>query len=317
MRGVRSAAAAAGAALAWGLVERRWFALRHQTVPALSAQAGSALRVLHLSDLHLVPDDEPMARFVRASLRHGPDLVVVTGDILGHLRAVGDAVALLTDVVRGRRGVVVLGSNDRFGPTAKNPLRYLRGPSAVGAGARLDTDRLVAGLSDAGWHVLRNQRVRVETPAGAIDVVGLDDPHIGAARPALVDWSPSAANTAMRLGVVHAPYVDAVDRFAAHDVDLTLAGHTHGGQVRIPGIGALVDNCDLPLHMARGLSAYTQRMWLHVSAGLGTSLYAPVRFACRPEATVLDIVARRVAATTPAHERAGTAPGPPVDATAL
>jgi predicted MPP superfamily phosphohydrolase len=74
-----------------------------------------------------------------------------------------------------------------------------------------------------------------------------------------------------------------------------LAGHTHGGQVRVPGVGALVTNCDLERSRARGLSPLTPAGggWLHVSAGLGASPYLPVRFACRPEATVLELVARR------------------------
>lgn len=287
-------AAVASGALAWGLLERRWFTLRHRTLPALHPDLGTALRVLHLSDLHLQPGDDRMASFVRAvARRHGPDLVVVTGDVLGHHGAVDDAVRLLGDVVDGRRGVAVLGSNDRYGPTPRNPLAYLRGPSELADPPRLDTDRLVVGLKECGWHVLGNQRAAIATPIGQLDVIGLDDPHIGAASPDEIEWSPPPAPVPLRLGVVHAPYVDIVERFATAGVDLLLAGHTHGGQVRVPGIGALTTNCDLPLRMARGATAYDDHMWLHVSAGLGTSRYAPIRFACRPEATILDLVPRR------------------------
>jgi predicted MPP superfamily phosphohydrolase len=155
---------------------------------------------------------------------------------------------------------------------------------------RLDTDRLVVGLKEAGWHVLCNERITLETAAGRVDVVGLDDPHIGAASPAQVDWSAPTPPASLRLGVVHAPYVGVLDHFAHAGFDLVLTGHTHGGQVRVPGFGALVNNCDLPLRMSRGLSRYGGRTWLHVSAGLGTSRYAPVRFACRPELSVLDLV---------------------------
>jgi predicted MPP superfamily phosphohydrolase len=116
---------------------------------------------------------------------------------------------------------------------------------------------------------------------------------MGAASPEQVDWSAPNPAVSLRLGVVHAPYVGILDHFAGAGFDLTLAGHTHGGQVRLPGFGALVDNCDLPLRMARGLSHYRNNMWLHVSAGMGTSRYAPIRFACRPEASVLDVVPRR------------------------
>ncbi len=285
-------AAAAVAGLTWGVIEHRWFVLRHQTIPALSGQRASALRILHLSDLHLEPGDRRMADFVQRTLVHGPDLIVVTGDILGHPEAIDDAVALLAAIRDGRPAVAVLGSNDRYGPVLRNPLRYLWSPTRRHPGARLDTERMVVGLKEAGWHVLRNERVTIGTSGGDIDVVGFDDPHIGADSPGQIDWSPPTGPCALRLGVVHSPYTDVLEQFADEGFDLTLAGHTHGGQVRVPGIGALVTNCDLPPRMARGPSAIGERMWLHVSAGLGTSRYAPVRFACRPEASILDVVAR-------------------------
>ena len=81
----------------------------------------------------------------------------------------------------------------------------------------------------------------------------------------------------------------------ADGADLVLAGHTHGGQLCVPMVGALVTNCDLPRRYAKGLhrwSAAEQESWLHVSAGLGTSPYARVRFACPPEATLLTLAPR-------------------------
>jgi hypothetical protein len=283
------------AGAAWGLAERRWFVLRHQTLPVLRGADASTLRVLHLSDLHLVAGDRRMARFIHQSMAHGPDLVVVTGDILGHPDAIDDAVDLLGAVGADRPAVAVLGSNDRYGPVLRNPLRYLISPTRTHPGVRLDTEHLVVGLKEAGWHVLRNERITVPTAIGDVDVVGLDDPHIGADNPDQVDWTSHADDRPLRLGVVHSPYVDVIDRFAGEGFDLALAGHTHGGQVRVPFVGALTTNCDLPLDMARGGTRYTDRMWLHVSAGLGTSRFAPVRFACRPEASILDLVARRMA----------------------
>ncbi len=83
-----------------------------------------------------------------------------------------------------------------------------------------------------------------------------------------------------------------LDRFAADGYDLVLAGHTHGGQLRVPGVGALVTNCGLDRSRARGVSRWGSHMWLHVSAGLGTSPFAPVRFACPPEASLLTLVPR-------------------------
>lgn len=70
---------------------------------------------------------------------------------------------------------------------------------------------------------------------------------------------------------------------------------THGGQVCIPGYGALVSNCDLPTWRARGLTDWDYNgntVPLNVSAGIGTSRFAPIRFACPPEAVLVTLAAR-------------------------
>ena len=297
-RAVAGVGASAVAALAWGaLVERRWFALRRTTVPGLRPTALGPLRILHLSDLHLLPGQDDKIAFVRRCLDMRPDLVVCTGDVLGHADVVEDAIAALA-LPDGVPGVFVLGSNDFYGPIMKNPLGYFTGPSGLPEGPerRLDTRRLVDGLVNAGWTFLDNRRQSIATPAGPIDLLGLGDPHIHRDHAERLDWQrPDEA--AMRIGVVHAPYRRVLDRFDRAGVDLAMAGHTHGGQVRVPGVGALVSNCDLPLGASRGLSRYGDDLWLHVSAGLGHSLFAPVRFACRPEATLLDVVSAPASAS--------------------
>jgi predicted MPP superfamily phosphohydrolase len=92
------------------------------------------------------------------------------------------------------------------------------------------------------------------------------------------------------IGVVHTP--DVVSEWALGGYDLVLAGHTHGGQVRIPGVGAVVTNCTLPPALAAGLHRIGGA-WLHVSPGLGTGRFSPIRFNCRPEATLLRLRSRR------------------------
>ena len=111
--------------------------------------------------------------------------------------------------------------------------------------------------------------------------------------------SPADASADLRIGLVHSPEPRVLDRFAADGYDLLLCGHTHGGQLRVPGYGALVTNCGIDRDRARWLHRWAEPTaehpagtWLHVSAGLGTSPYAPVRFACPPEATLLTLTAR-------------------------
>lgn len=294
LRDVVGAAGLAGAAVtAYAtLVEPRWYALRLVHAPVLRAPAQRDLTILHISDLHMAPGHTRLARFLAECGAAEPDVVVLTGDVLGHGDVVDEAVGMLSYLGQDRTAIAVLGSNDRYGPVGKNPFRYFAADRDVEReprGQPLDAAGLVDGLSRAGWHVVENRAERLDTPAGVLDVRGVGDAHMNADDLAAVPWAPPDDDVALGLGVTHAPYLRVLDRMDRAALDLAVAGHTHGGQVRVPGIGALVANCDLPLSQARGLSAYGAGLHLHVSAGLGQSRYAPLRFACRPEATLLHL----------------------------
>jgi predicted MPP superfamily phosphohydrolase len=280
------ALAAAGAAcVAYGvLIERHWYRLRRETVPAL--QPGQPpCTILHLSDFHLLANDTRRQRFLAELAELPADLVVVTGDILGEPLALDAALEALKRFQPRFGAVAVLGSNDYYAPQPKNYLAYFRRRRARRLPRGHNPWReLVDGLERMGWLVLTNQRGRL----GDLELAGMADPHIRLDDPTV----PVPANgyaSRLRIGVVHSPYQRSLNAFERSGYQLVLAGHTHGGQVRVPGIGALVTNCDLPRELVRGLSRWGGA-WLHVSAGLGTSKYAPFRFACRPEATLLTLV---------------------------
>ncbi len=275
--------AVAAAAVAYGVfVERRWYRVARHRLDILPTGDGP-LRVLHLSDLHLTRGDERARRFI-ASLPNA-DVTVVTGDILGEPGAVEYAAATLRPV-RGRvASLFVLGSNDLYAPKPLNPLRYFipttrRRPRL---GARGRGGDLVRALEGDGWVHLKNRKHAVAADGVRVEVVGLDDPHIHRG-----DLRVAARRDpdAFGLAVVHSP--DPAPELAALGYDLIVAGHTHGGQVRAPLVGALVTNCSVPTKLARGL-ARLGGAYLHVSPGMGTSKYAPFRFLCRPEATLLEL----------------------------
>lgn len=248
------------------------------------------MTVLHIADTHLTPPDHRLVAEVADLGRTvDADLVVATGDLLGAVgaeQATVDMLAALT--ADGTPGLVVLGSNDLYGPVPKSPLLYFTDPEIRRTGERLDTDGFIEGLTATGWTVLRGETTVLEVGGRTIGVSGLDDPHLP--EPPLPDVAtvrrPDGVD--LHLGLVHAPYVAALDLLVEAGSDVLLAGHTHGGQVRLPGIGALTANCDLPRDQARGLSRWRDR-WLHVTPGLGQSCYAPYRFCCRPEASVLHL----------------------------
>jgi uncharacterized protein len=281
------------AAAAYGVViEPRWYRTRRETIRGvLSPTARRPLRLLVVSDLHHLPPDRLLERQIRRLSREGADLVIAAGDLLGGPESEEPTVDLLSILTADATpGVAVLGSNDLFAPSPKSPHHYFLPGGVARPGPRLDTKRLVKGLTGTGWTVLADERARIETACGPVEVSGLRDPHLPTTRlPELADISAREPDAIARIGIVHAPYVGWVDHLVTAGYDLVVSGHTHGGQVRVPGIGALTTNSDLPLHRARGTSTWGSAR-LHVSAGLGQSPYARVRFACRPEASVLDLV---------------------------
>jgi len=291
--GLAGAGLAGAALLGYATLEARWYRLRKLVLPDTLRRPGATLRLLHVSDVHLAHGQEHRVRFLRSLAELEPDLTVITGDLLGDVGIEDlavDAVAGLTGP--GRPGLFVLGSNDLYGPLMKSPHRYLTHHRLPIHGTPLDFDRLVARLDAAGYTTLRNGAVAVETRVGDVAVGGIDDPHLDETVVPEPDvLTPGAAGLTdgvLNLGLVHAPYLRALDALTSAGHDLLLAGHTHGGQVRIPGIGAVVANCDLPLDQARGESRYRDR-WLHVSPGLGHSKYTPFRVGCRPEATLIEL----------------------------
>lgn len=289
--------AAAGVLLWSTVVERSLFTIRRHELPILPAGA-APIRVLQLSDLHLAPWQTNKMNWVRSLAELNPDLVVLTGDLMGHVGARPSLLHTL-EAFAGTPTLFVHGSNDYYGPRLKNPMKYLREPSRLSTREQdIDNATLTSGLTGLGFTDLNNSATSLELRGTKLDVFGLNDPHIrfddgdamraAIAAAGIADPDPVSP----RIGVVHAPYQAALGELLDEHADLILAGHTHGGQVRVPGVGALTSNSDLPTNQARGLSVWYdahRAAYLNVSAGLGNSIYAPVRFACRPEASLLTL----------------------------
>lgn len=286
---------AAGFTLAiWGIaIERLRFTVRHDELSVLPAGAKS-IRVLHISDFHIAPWQKQKLAWIQNLKSLKPDLIVNTGDNLGHRDAIRPTLEALKPLL-AIPGVFVNGSNDYHAPEIRNPLSYLNKPSSPGHRKKLETSRLTDTFEASGWLNLNNRSGSLHIRGTRIGFLGLDDPHDELAKfETLKGQASELSGDELVVGVAHAPYLRVISEFHNHGSKLVFGGHTHGGQVCLPGQRAIITNCDLPARYAKGLNQIETgkgSVWLNVCAGLGTSIFAPIRLFCQPEVRLLTLTA--------------------------
>jgi predicted MPP superfamily phosphohydrolase len=283
-------AAGAATALYGGLIERNAFTVRHFDAPVLDPGA-EPLRVLHVSDLHITAGQRRKHAWIRALAGLQPDLVVNTGDTMSAADAI-PAVLHSLEPLTAFPAVFVPGNNDYYAPRLRSPHKYFQSRKLNEKhGPPLPWPQLASALTHAGWVDLTHQRAELKVAGRTVALAGTDDPHLRRANYDLIA-GPAPTGADVRIGVTHSPEPFILQRFAHDGYDLVLAGHTHGGQIRVPFGPAIVTNCGIERSRARWLHRWDDRMYFNVCAGLGTNPFAPIRFCCRPEATLLTLVPR-------------------------
>lgn len=195
--------ATGAAALAYAsLVERNMFTLRRFDVPVLPAGT-EPLRVLHLSDLHMTPNQVRKQHWVASLAALDPDLVVVTGDNMAHPEAVPGVLRALQPLL-DYPGAFVFGSNDYTGPVWKNPFSYFLPDREYTEGVELPSEELRDVLIGAGWADLNNRRSTVKAGGRAIDMAGVDDPHVERDDYTAVA-GPVSASADLSIALTHSP----------------------------------------------------------------------------------------------------------------
>lgn len=267
------------------------FVLREAEMPILPAGRDD-IRILHFSDLHLTPARKKEIADIKSFISLKPDLVISTGDFLAHKDAVPvtlDALDSLLDIP----GLFIFGSNDYYEPVPKNPLKYLLPNHGKRVhGPELPWQELDAGLQARGWKNINTSRTTLTIRDTVIEARGTDDAHLEFDDYSLVAGEPGRCDVA--IGVTHAPYLRIIEGMAKDNLDAIFAGHTHGGQVRLPwrgGSKALTTNCDLPTWRARGLTVVKGEPLLNVSAGMGTGPFSRIRVASPPEVSLVTLTA--------------------------
>ena len=263
------------------------FKIREAILPILPPGSPD-IRVLHFSDLHLTHRRKREIADIKSFISLKPDLVISTGDFLAHRDAVPVVLDALDELLN-LPGLYVFGSNDYYEPSFKNPIKYLmKDDGTRKLGEELPWKELDHCLSQRGWRNMNTSKVTLNVKNILIEARGTDDAHLGLDNYSLVKGEVNP-NVQISIGITHAPYLRVLNSMASDKLDVIFAGHTHGGQIRIPWIKeskALTTNCDLPLWRSRGVTKVKNEPWLNVSAGMGTSPFARVRIACPPEITI-------------------------------
>jgi predicted MPP superfamily phosphohydrolase len=254
------------------LVEPRNLVARRITVRLKRLpEAFDGFRIAQLSDIHFGPyiGKPGVEQALRLAESFHPDLLALTGDFVSHPlgrpngRAGARFVEPFADVMAQCKNaplVAVLGNHDHWN----------------------DPDFIADGLCERGVKVLRNAAFPVQRGRDRIWIAGIDDAFVHAADLNLTLRGIPASETTVLLA--HEP--DFADHASLFPVDLQLSGHSHGGQVRLPGIGALILppmawKYPIGLNRVRDLQVYT-------NVGLGV-INPPVRFLCPPEVTFMTL----------------------------
>lgn len=236
--------------------------VRHSTVPIPELPEGlDGLKIAHVSDCHFTHWNRLAVTAQQVLLSLKFDLLLVTGDFTGQRR-------------RWARAAIV--TRRFFEPF------YGRIPIYAVLGNH-DESRL-ADIRDMPMIFLRNECVTLKFAQGSLHLAGLDQS---------IDGSESLDQALFPGGngvptILMAHYPSTVYRLGSHNVALMLSGHTHGGQIRVPGLGCLWPNDRVPRELARGLHVVGETT-IHVSAGLGTSPPIRIRVNCPPEVGLLDL----------------------------
>lgn len=275
LRVVAGSLLTAGGGLAYARgVEPRWLAVTRIRVPlSLPLKATPALRILHLSDLHLSPV-VPL-EFIAASIARGvaekPDLIAVTGDFFtGRAHDVTRYAETLARLSAAAPTFACLGNHDGG--------RWSRDRGGIAM-----IESVLNLLSTAGITCLLNESRALVVRGQPVQLTGLADLWSGLFQPEPAFAQNPDRGDAVRLVLNHNP--DAKSQLRSFDWDVMLCGHTHGGQVRLPLIGAPFAPVDDKRYL-HGLYPWDNH-WLHITSGVG-NLHG-VRFNCRPEVSVLTL----------------------------
>lgn len=271
------------ALLVYSLYEARNWKVNTHHVRLKNKHLTQPLRILHLSDTHFWRSDKALSKFFKRLAKQSFDLVLISGDIFDSVSGIESAKEALKKF-QARLGVyAVLGNHDyydyRFEDLMKTSVRGRKFPKNG-----QPVERFEEALLEAGVKLLRNDRVEFHENGQTLALYGLDDAITGHAdlEKMMHGYSPQHLN----LLLTHT--IDVFFYMRRFEVDLSFSGHSHGGQIQIPGFGPLITHTRFGPAYAEGVKEMKGAI-CSISRGIGTGRFLPLRFLAPPEAVILEV----------------------------
>lgn len=245
---------------------------------------GKKLRILHLSDLHIARNESSRKlSFLQDVTNDEFDLVFLTGDIFEH-----DESTLYSPYLLSRKprlgAYAIFGNHDyyHYSMTQRIVGRIFKKFRHPHEKKIRDLDNMTDSLEGCGYKVLRNEAVHLKDDQ--ISIIGIEFP--GVPKEELLKISEKSNKDHLKLALFHIP--KELHQFSDAGVHMAFGGHTHGGQVRLPGIGAIITDSDLPRKYASGLVKQGETVF-HISRGLGSDPRTNFRLNCPPTAHIIEL----------------------------
>lgn len=268
--------------LIWSYIESQSRQINIHSV-SLRKKLPRALRILHLSDIHFATHDVRLSAFFDKLARDTFDFVFITGDIFDCEAGIPMAVKNLKKLKAVHGIFAVFGNHDhfdyRFFDIATMGFRGRRHPDTP-----LPLEKLAQALKEAGVRLLQNESAALTVDGVSFSLFGLDDPTTGFAD---IEKAMHSRND-KDINILLTHVLDAFFYIGENEIDLSFSGHTHGGQIRFPFIGAVITHTQYGPKYASGVFTLKGAICA-VSRGMGASRHFFLRLLCRPEALVLEV----------------------------
>lgn len=268
--------------LLWTYIESQSRQINRHSV-SIQKNISRPVKILHLSDIHFSGKDTRLSAFFDKLAQDTYDFIFVTGDIFDCEAGIPMAKENFKKLKAAYGIFAVWGNHDhfdyRFLDIATMGFRGRRHPDKP-----LSLEKLRQALEESGVKVLCNEAIRVEKDGNTFALFGLDDPTTGFA-----DIEKTLhSRTDKEINVLLTHVLDAFFYIGEDEIDLSFSGHTHGGQIRFPLIGAVITHTQFGPKYAAGIFTLKGALCT-VSRGVAASRYFFLRLLCRPEALILEV----------------------------